>query len=114
MNDGTIRHLDLFAGIGGFPCQPFSATGKRRGTEDARWLWPEMLRVIQLVRPEWVITENVRGFTNWGGGVAFDEVLTNLEAEGYSRRSQYKSWRLLRRPSSKDKAYCNVVYIALQ
>ena len=72
---------------GGFPCQPFSAAGRRRGTEDARWLWPEMFRTIQITRPEWVIAENVRGFTNWGGGMAFDKVLSDLEAENYSHRA---------------------------
>jgi DNA (cytosine-5)-methyltransferase 1 len=68
---------------GGFPCQPYSTAGKRLGKEDDRHLWPEMLRVIREVRPRWVVGENVRGLVNWSGGLVFDEVQADLEAEGY-------------------------------
>ena len=73
--------VDLLTG--GFPCQPFSAAGKRRGTEDDRYLWPEMLRVIKLTQPKWIIAENVRGLLTQQGGLVFEQVCLDLEACGY-------------------------------
>lgn len=69
---------------GGFPCQPFSAAGVRRGTADDRYLWPEMYKVIRAFKPEWVIAENVRGLLTWEQGVVFEQVCTDLEATGYA------------------------------
>ncbi|WP_299153103.1 DNA cytosine methyltransferase [uncultured Christiangramia sp.] len=73
--------LDILSG--GFPCQPYSQSGKRLGKEDDRHLWPEMLRAIREAQPTWVVGENVRGLINWNGGLVFDEVQTDLETEGY-------------------------------
>jgi DNA (cytosine-5)-methyltransferase 1 len=75
---GTIDVLS-----GGFPCQPFSVAGKRKGTSDDRYLWPEMCRVINEVRPRWVVGENVLGLLNWGRGMVFEQVQVDLEAAGY-------------------------------
>lgn len=65
---------------GGYPCQPFSVAGRQRGVEDERHLWPEMFRLIQEMRPRWVISENVSGHIKLG----FDDVAASLEAEGYT------------------------------
>jgi len=68
---------------GGFPCQPFSVAGKRQGTADERHLWPDMLRAIREIRPQWIVGENVRGIISWNGGVVFEQVQAELETEGY-------------------------------
>jgi len=68
---------------GGFPCQPFSAAGKRKGRDDNRHLWPEMLRVIREIKPSWVVAENVRGLLSIEDGMAFEQVCIDLENEGY-------------------------------
>lgn len=69
--------------VGGFPCQPYSAAGKRLGKEDDRHLWPENYRIIREVKPRWVVGENVHGLINWSGGLVFHEVQADLEAAGY-------------------------------
>jgi|APGre2960657373_1045057.scaffolds.fasta_scaffold61410_2 DNA (cytosine-5)-methyltransferase 1 len=77
-----LGQIDILTG--GFPCQPYSAAGKRKGKDDDRHLWPHMLRCIREVKPRWVVGENVFGLATWNGGLVFEEVCTDLEAEGYA------------------------------
>lgn len=81
--DFTIHRGRIDILTGGFPCQPYSSAGKRLGKEDDRHLWPEMLRAIREIQPMYVVGENVRGLTNWNGGMVFDEVQADLENQGY-------------------------------
>lgn len=78
---GRASCIDLLTG--GFPCQPFSQAGRRKGTGDDRYLWPEMLRVIREFKPTWVIGENVGGLVTWNDGMVLEQVQADLEAEGY-------------------------------
>ena len=73
--------------VGGFPCQPFSIAGARKGTDDNRHLWPEMFRIIKELKPRWVIGENVRGIVSIQNGMVFENVCTDLEGEGYEVRA---------------------------
>ncbi len=81
-----IRHVRIEelpsadAVVGGFPCQPFSVAGKRRGENDPRNLWPEMRRIIAGIRPRWVLAENVPGIIN----TYLDKVADDLEDLGYT------------------------------
>ncbi|WP_092892765.1 DNA cytosine methyltransferase [Roseicitreum antarcticum] len=66
--------------LAGYPCQPFSAAGKRGGADDPRHLWPEVARVIEECRPEWVLLENVAGHVTLG----LEAVLRELWGMGYT------------------------------
>jgi DNA (cytosine-5)-methyltransferase 1 len=81
-----IRNLDgkKFRGVdlitGGFPCQPVSYSGKRKGKADDRFIWSEMARVISEAKPDWVLAENVTGIISMG----LDEVLSDMASLAYS------------------------------
>jgi len=79
-SDGLIPDCDILTA--GYPCQPFSLAGERRGTEDDRHIWPYILSIVQRKRPAWTVFENVYGHVSMG----LDEVLSDLEGQSYAAR----------------------------
>ena len=72
---------------GGFPCQPFSVAGKRRGTDDDRFLWDETIRIVSETKCKWFIGENVEGIINIQDGMVFRQIHDDLESEGFETQS---------------------------
>jgi DNA (cytosine-5)-methyltransferase 1 len=75
------EQVDLLTG--GFPCQPFSIAGKKKGINDDRYLWPEMLRIIRECEPNWIVAENVGGIV----AMELDNIIDDLENQGYETQS---------------------------
>src|SRR5437764_3790463 len=75
--DDRAERVDVLAG--GFPCQPVSLAGRGLAQLDERWLWPEFARLVRLLRPRYVLVENVPGLLARGMG----DVLGDLAACGY-------------------------------
>lgn len=73
-----LDRVDLVAA--GFPCQPVSLAGKRKGEKDERWLWPYLYKLILLLRPRFVLLENVPGLLSGGG---MGTILSDLSQMGY-------------------------------
>jgi DNA (cytosine-5)-methyltransferase 1 len=67
----------------GFPCQPFSFAGKRKGKDDDRYLWDETIRVIRECKPKWFVGENVEGIVNIANGTVLQQIQQDLEKEGF-------------------------------
>jgi DNA (cytosine-5)-methyltransferase 1 len=78
---GSNYEADIITG--GFPCQPFSVAGKRKGTDDDRYLWDETIRVVAECKPRWFIGENVEGIININNGMVLRQVQTDLEEQGF-------------------------------
>lgn len=81
----TVEPIDILTA--GYPCQPFSHAGQRKGTEDERHIWPYIIKAISTLRPKYIILENVRGHLSLG----FKEVLGDLAQVGYDA-----SWQIVR------------------
>lgn len=82
VNPEELPDHDLIAG--GFPCQPVSLAGTRLAQDDERWLWPEFFRIVRMVRPRFVLVENVPGLASAGMG----DVLGDLASIGYDSEWQ--------------------------
>ena len=81
----TVEPIDILTA--GYPCQPFSNAGQRKGTDDDRHIWPHIIKAISILRPKFIILENVRGHLSLG----FKEVLSDLAENGYDAK-----WRVVR------------------
>ena len=107
--DRNVPDCDILTA--GYPCQPFSLAGERRGTEDDRHIWPYILSIIQAKRPAWCVFENVYGHVSMG----LDEVLSDLEREAYATRPFIVPACAADAPHRRDRvwiiarnvAYCN-------
>ncbi|WP_244944323.1 DNA cytosine methyltransferase [Paenibacillus polymyxa] len=96
---GPGRTIDLISA--GYPCQPFSNAGKRKGTEDDRHLWPEVARILREIRPRWFIGENVAGHISLG----LDDVLTELESIGYTGQAFVIPSAAVGAPHRRDRVF---------
>jgi hypothetical protein len=94
--DFTIHRGTIDILTGGFPCQPYSLAGKRKGKEDSRHLFPEMLRAIREIQPSWIVGENVLGIINWGG----DWYSTKCKLKWKMKGTKYSRLYFLLHPST--------------
>lgn len=93
LNSEDINNLDTTINVicGGFPCQPISISGNQKGECDERWMWPEFYRIICMVKPEWILVENVVGLLSVQKGKLFGGILRDLAQIGYNAEWQVLS-----------------------
>lgn len=99
VKEAGIQTITLISG--GFPCQPFSIAGKRKGKKDDRDLWPEMFRVIRELKPRWVLGENVANFVN----MELERTLLDLEGEEYETQTIVIPACAVGAPHRRDRAF---------
>lgn len=103
--NGTPYRGTIDIVTGGFPCQPFSSSGKRKGNSDDRHLWPQMFRVVRDIKPRVVVAENVYGLLTWSSGMVLEQVHTDLESEGYQVQSFIIPACALNAPHRRDRIW---------
>jgi len=99
-----LPHVDVITA--GFPCQPFSLAGKRQGEQDERYLIPEMFRVIQEVRPNVVLFENVPGFASIAVGDTFKQFLRALADMGFDAQWGHLAAAHVGAPHKRERWFC--------
>lgn len=99
----NLESVELICG--GFPCQPVSVAGKRQASADERDMWPEFARIIDELRPRWVVAENVRGILSAENGRYFGGILRDLAGFGYDAEWQVLSAREFGAPHQRDRVY---------
>jgi DNA (cytosine-5)-methyltransferase 1 len=87
INPLDLPSIDILTA--GFPCQPVSTAGSRKGIEDERWLWDEVWRFIDVLRPRYFLLENVPGIFTANKGKAFERVIKDI-AESRSYRFEWQ------------------------
>lgn len=95
----TVEPVDLICG--GYPCQPFSTNGHRRGTDDERHLWPHVAAALRVLRPRWALFENVPGHLSLG----FDAVLADLAELGFDVEWSTVSACAMGAPHTRERLY---------
>lgn len=102
-----VQPVDVVCG--GFPCQPFAIPGLRQGVSDERWMWPEFARCLRVVRPRYVVVENVPALlADWD---AFGAVLADLAALGYDAEWDVLSACAMAAPHTRERLFV-VAYTA--
>ncbi len=106
---GVLKYLDIKDLVhpdqvdiitAGFPCQPFSIAGSKKGKDDDRYLWPEVMRIIKKSKPTWFIGENVPGIIPY-----LDDILEDLEQEGYYWRAFLIPASLVGAPHKRERLW---------
>lgn len=87
--------------FGGYPCQPFSSSRRREGANDERHMWPHMLDIVRKTKPSWVVGENVKGHISLG----LDEVLDDMENEGFETRAFAIPAGAVKAPHSRERVF---------